>query len=77
MLITGYSIGVLFMAVAITPQGVGVVEGVMTAAFVSLGVPVARATIAVLAYRGISFWLPLLTGFIALRWVRGLERKIE
>lgn len=77
MLITGYSIGVLFMAVAITPQGVGVVEGAMTAAFVSLGVPVARATIAVLAYRGISFWLPLLTGFIALRWVRGLGRKID
>lgn len=77
MLITGYSIGVLFMAVAITPQGVGVVEGAMTAAFVSLGVPVARAAIAILAYRGISFWFPLLTGFIALRWVRGLGRQID
>lgn len=74
MLIAGYSIGVLFMAVAITPQGVGVVEGAMTAAFVSLGVPTARAAIAILAYRGISFWFPLLTGFIALRWVRGLGR---
>ena len=75
ILITGYSIGVLFIAVAITPQGLGVVEGAMTAAFVSLGVPVARATIAVLAYRGISFWFPLLSGFIALRWVRGLGRS--
>lgn len=74
VLIAGYSIGVLFVAVAITPQGIGVVEGAMTAAFVSLGVPVARATIAVLAYRGISFWFPLLSGFIALRWVRGLGK---
>ncbi len=76
MLITGYSIGVLFMCVSITPQGLGVAEGVMAATFVSLGVPTARATIAVLAYRGLSFWLPLLTGFVALRWVRGLGRSV-
>ena len=76
MLIAGYSVGVLFMCVSITPQGLGVAEGVMAAAFVSLGVPAGRATVAVLAYRGLSFWLPLLTGFIALRWVRGLGRPM-
>ena len=76
MLVAGYSVGVLFMCVSITPQGLGVAEGVMAAAFVSLGIPAGRATVAVLAYRGLSFWLPMLTGFIALRWVRGLGRPM-
>ncbi len=74
MLITGYALGTLFLVVSITPQGLGVVEGVMTAVFVSLGVPLERAAIVVLAYRGLSFWLPLCVGFIALRWTPQLKK---
>jgi uncharacterized protein (TIRG00374 family) len=65
MLIAGYAIGTLFLVVSITPQGLGVVEGVMTAMFVSFGVPLERAAVVVLAYRGLSFWLPLGAGFLA------------
>lgn len=71
-LVTGYSIGVLFSVVAITPQGLGVVEGALVAAFTQLGLPMGHAAVVVLAYRGLSFWLPMLVGFVALRWVRGL-----
>ena len=74
MLVTAYSIGVLFSVVAITPQGVGAVEGLLVAAFMSLGLPMGRAAVVVLAYRGMSFWLPLLVGFAALRWVRGIGK---
>lgn len=72
-LVIGYSIGTLFLIVSVTPQGLGVVEGVMTAVFVGVGVPIERAAIAVLAYRGLSFWLPLFTGFLALRWTHNFN----
>ncbi len=74
LLVTGYTIGVLFSVVAITPQGLGVVEGALVAAFTSLGLPMMRAAVVMLAYRGLSFWLPLVAGFAALRWVHGVGK---
>ena len=62
-LISGYAMGILFWIVSITPQGIGVVEGVMTLVFSSLGVPPAIAATATLSFRGLSFWLPLTLGF--------------
>ena len=73
LLLVGYSIGTLFLVVSVTPQGLGVVEGVMTAMFVSLGVPLERAAVVVLVYRGLSLWLPLLAGFLVLRWAPTLR----
>ncbi len=73
LLLVGYSIGTLFLVVSITPQGLGVVEGVMTAIFVSLGVPLERAAVVVLVYRGLSLWLPLVAGFLVLRWTPTLR----
>ena len=70
VLVTGYAMGVLFWIVSITPQGIGVVEGMMALVYVSLGVPAAKATVIVLAYRGLTLWLPLLIGF-------GLLRRIQ
>ena len=75
LLLVGYSIGTLFLVVSITPQGLGVVEGVMTAIFVSLGVPLERAAVVVLVYRGLSLWLPLLAGFLILRWTPTLRAQ--
>jgi phosphatidylglycerol lysyltransferase len=76
-LVAGYAMGILFWIVSPTPQGIGVVEGVMTLVFTSLGVPAAVATTVTLAFRGLTFWLPLLIGFIILRWVRtfGVEER--
>ncbi len=69
--------GILFWIVSPTPQGIGVVEGVMTLVFTSLGVPAAVSTTVTLAFRGLTFWLPLIVGFIILRWVRtfGVEER--
>lgn len=69
-LIAGYSIGVLFMIISITPSGIGVVEPLMTAAFTSLGVPLETAALATYIYRGISVWVPFLFGFFGLRIVK-------
>jgi len=71
--VAAFSVGVLFWIVSVTPQGVGLVEGSMTLALVSLGCePQAAAAIA-LGFRGLTFWLPLALGYIAVRhmpWAR-------
>ncbi len=66
-LVAGFAIGVLFWIVSITPQGVGVVEGAMALVYTSLGVPAAQATVVSLAFRGLTFWLPMALGFVLLR----------
>jgi uncharacterized protein (TIRG00374 family) len=74
-LIVVFTIGVLFSVVAVTPQGLGLVEVTLLGTFTMVGLSMARAAIVVLAYRGFSFWVPLLVGLAALRWVRGLGRR--
>jgi uncharacterized protein (TIRG00374 family) len=47
------------------PGGLGGVEGGMIGAFAAFGVEFNLAVLAVLSYRGISFWLPTLPGGVA------------
>jgi uncharacterized membrane protein YbhN (UPF0104 family) len=47
------------------PGGLGGVEGGMIGAFAAFGVDFNLAVLAVLSYRGISFWLPTLPGGVA------------
>jgi uncharacterized protein (TIRG00374 family) len=54
------------------PGGIGVAEAAMTAFLVALGVAEPVAFAAALTYRVITFYLPALAGFPALRW---LERN--
>ncbi|MGE5251150.1 MAG: flippase-like domain-containing protein, partial [Bacteroidota bacterium] len=67
VLVAGYAMGVLFLVVSITPQGIGIVEGVMALTFTSLGITGAVATTVVLAFRGLTFWIPMLLGFFAVQ----------
>jgi uncharacterized protein (TIRG00374 family) len=71
-IIGGFAISYLFLVVSPTPSGVGIVEGIMPLALSSLRVPWSEAVIITLAYRGITFWLPLGFGALALRM---LERE--
>jgi uncharacterized protein (TIRG00374 family) len=75
ILAAGFAVGTLFWILAITPQGVGVVEGVMVLVYTSLGIPGTQAAVIVLAFRGLSFWLPLLVGFVLLRRIRSFRQK--
>lgn len=76
VLVAGYAMGMLFLIVSITPQGIGVVEGVMTLVFTSLAVPPAQSTVVSLTFRGLTFWLPLLIGFVLLRRVKSFGDTI-
>jgi uncharacterized protein (TIRG00374 family) len=68
-IVGGFAIGYLFLIVSPTPSGVGVVEGVMPLALRTLGVNFSEAVIITLAYRGVTFWLPLAVGAVALRFL--------
>ena len=70
ILVAAFSIAYLFLIVSPTPAGIGIVEGVLTVALGSLGVPISSAAVITLAYRGITFWLPLLAGLIAIRSIK-------
>lgn len=66
-IIGGFAISYLFLIVSPTPSGIGIVEGIMPLALSSLRVPWSQAVIITLAYRGITFWIPLGIGAIAFR----------
>ena len=51
--------------IPITPNGLGFVEAGLAVTLVWAGLPTAAATLAVLAYRMVSYWLPLAAGIIA------------
>lgn len=71
-IIGGFAIAYLFLIVSPTPAGVGIIEGVMPLALSSLRVPWSQAVVITLAYRGITFWIPLGFGAVAFRL---LERE--
>ena len=69
ILVSGFAMGFLFLNVSPIPQGIGLVEGVMTLAFTSLGVAAEKALSVTLAYRGMTLWLPMIVGFFLLKRV--------
>ncbi len=75
-IIAGFSIGYLFFVVSPTPSGLGIVEGALTLGLVSLYVPLNQAAAVTLAYRGVTFWVPLIIGLVSFRMVTG-GKKID
>ena len=75
VLVAGYSMGILFAIVSPTPQGIGIVEGVMPAVFRSLRVRGRTAIFASLTFRGLTFWIPLAIGFFLLRQIRSFRSR--
>jgi uncharacterized membrane protein YbhN (UPF0104 family) len=62
-LLAGYGLPQLIGSVSFLPGGIGIVEGGMTGLYVALDVPTPTTVLVVLAYRGLSFWIPTLLGF--------------
>ena len=73
-LISGFSIAFLFTIVSPTPNGVGVVEGALTLVLASFYIPLSDAAVIALIYRGVTFWLPLAFGMLAMRWLGGEDQ---
>jgi uncharacterized membrane protein YbhN (UPF0104 family) len=73
LVLMGYLIGQLGGLLPI-PGGIGGIDGGLIGALIVYGLPAAATAAAVLAYRVILFWLPLLLGGVAFTKLRkGLE----
>ena len=70
--VVAYFVGMLANTLPL-PGGVGGVDGGMVGALIAFGVEPELALIAVLAYRGFAFWLPILPGAVA---YLGLRRTV-
>jgi glycosyltransferase 2 family protein len=76
-IIAGWSISYLFAVISPTPGGMGIVEGLLPITLVTLNVPLGAATVITLTFRGFTFWLPLLFGMVAFRWLVREEKTRE
>jgi uncharacterized protein (TIRG00374 family) len=74
VIVMGFFVGMLGNLLPL-PGGIGGVDGGMIGAFAAFGVDAGLAVVAVLAYRGFTFWLPTLPGVVAyLQLRRTVER---
>ena len=64
-LAVAYAAANIASAIPLTPGGLGVIEVTLVAVTVGFGAPRATAVLAVLGYRIVEFWLPLIPGAIA------------
>ncbi len=64
-LAVAYAAANIASAIPITPGGLGVIEVTLVAITVGFGAPRATAVLAVLGYRVVNYWLPLLPGAVA------------
>jgi uncharacterized protein (TIRG00374 family) len=62
LVLLAYAVAGLLALIPITPGGLGIVEAGLSALLILAGVPGGDAIVATLAYRIISYWLPILVG---------------
>jgi uncharacterized protein (TIRG00374 family) len=71
LVLLAYAASMVLGMIPITPGGLGFVEAGLTGLLALAGIPAGPAAVAVLAYRMVSFWLPLPAGAVA----AGLHRR--
>jgi uncharacterized protein (TIRG00374 family) len=64
-LAVAYAAANIASAIPLTPGGLGVIEVTLVAVTAGFGAPRATAVLAVLGYRIVNYWLPLLPGALA------------
>ncbi len=68
-----YLVGATIASVAPTPGGLGALEAALIAGLVAAGLASATAIPTVFLYRLVTFWLPILPGWISFQWMRRQE----
>jgi len=72
-IVAGWAIGFLFLIVSPTPNGIGVVEGLLPLTLTTLRVPYEAAVVVTLLYRAVTFWFLLAVGAWAFRRLHLLD----
>jgi uncharacterized protein (TIRG00374 family) len=70
LVLLAYVVAAVLGMIPITPGGLGFVEAGLTATLILAGVSAGQAAIATLAYRLVSYWLPLPAGLLAYAFYR-------
>jgi len=65
-----FLIGAVVQSVAPTPGGLGAAEAAYIGGLTAIGLPSERAVAAVLLFRLLTFWLPVLPGWVAMSWLQ-------
>lgn len=65
-----YLIGAVVQSVAPTPGGLGAAEAAYIGGLTAIGLSSERAIAAVLLFRLLTFWLPVLPGWVAMTWLQ-------
>lgn len=68
-----YLIGAVVQSVAPTPGGLGAAEAAYIGGLTAIGLPSERAVAAVLLFRLLTFWFPVLPGWVAMNWLQRNE----
>jgi uncharacterized protein (TIRG00374 family) len=77
LVMIGFGVGLFFSLVSFVPGGLGIMEGSMTAVFVSLGVPLEKALISVLIFRLSYHLIPLVVSVFLFHGVfRAAQRSL-
>ena len=72
-LVISFGLANIFASIPITPGGLGLVESIYIPSLVGFGLSTTTATVSVLSYRLVQFWLPILVGgacYVSLRFGR-------
>jgi uncharacterized protein (TIRG00374 family) len=65
-----YLAGTALASASPTPSGLGAVEAALVAGLIRIGVGVGPAVAGVLTFRLLTFWVPMLPGAVAVRFLR-------
>ena len=71
IVIVGFAVGICVSLASLVPGGLGIMESSMTAVFVSLGVPLEPAVVAVLIFRLAYYVLPLCVSLFVFHGLMG------
>lgn len=74
-LVAAFGMGIIFFVIAIIPEGVAIVEAVMTLVFSSVGMSVHTAIAITMVFRGVNFWLPLIVGIFTFGRIRRFGQR--
>jgi uncharacterized protein (TIRG00374 family) len=76
LVVLAFSAAAVLATIPITPGGLGFVEAGLTGTLVLAGVSAGDAALATLAYRMVSYWLPMLFGIGTLFWFRARFKSL-
>ncbi len=72
-----FMVSTLFRTISVIPGGLGTFEAASVVSLKLAGVPLPVALSATLLFRGVSFWLPMIPGFILSRSLMGAKSLVN